>query len=112
MKSLPLPPPPYCWLLPCAPLIFQGAYGDRRQELVFIGLGVNEPVTRSLIYSALDDSLLTDAEMALYEDVRGVRKLLMMVLIIMRAAVGKESIFLVFEHLIGVTDDNCRKCHV
>lgn len=50
---------------------FEGAYGDRRQELVFIGLGVNEPVTRSLIYSALDDSLLTDAEMALYEDVRG-----------------------------------------
>lgn len=68
---------------------FQGAYGDRRQELVFIGLGVNDPVTRGSVYSALDDCLLTDAEMAVYEDARGVSKLSMM---IMRAAAGGVGI--------------------
>eukprot|EP00903_Cladosiphon_okamuranus_P018046 g16607.t1 len=50
---------------------FEGAYGDRRQELVFIGIGVNEAATRGTIVKALDECLLTDAEMKVYEEARG-----------------------------------------
>ncbi|MEW5965518.1 MAG: zinc metallochaperone GTPase ZigA [Pseudomonadota bacterium] len=39
----------------------QGEWGDRRQELVFIGMGMNETDIRA----KLDACLLTDAEMAL-----------------------------------------------
>lgn len=42
---------------------FVGEYGDRRQELVVIGIGINAPK----IKAALDACLLTDAEMALGE---------------------------------------------
>lgn len=51
----------------------QGAYGDRRQELVFIGIGMNEGATRGAIVKALDECLLTDQEMEVYEGVREVR---------------------------------------
>lgn len=44
--------------------MMQGEYGDRRQELVFIGMGYDEPRLRAMLNAAL----LTDAEMA-----RGVR---------------------------------------
>jgi len=43
---------------------FEGDYGDRRQELIFIGIGMDEAaVTREL-----DACLLTDAEMAEYKE--------------------------------------------
>eukprot|EP00904_Undaria_pinnatifida_P014190 jgi/Undpi1/9901/HiC_scaffold_28.g12355.m1 len=49
---------------------FEGAYGDRRQELVFIGLGMNEEATRGSISGALDACLLTDEEMRVYDEMR------------------------------------------
>ncbi|CAM9197284.1 unnamed protein product [Pylaiella littoralis] len=49
---------------------FEGAYGDRRQELVFIGLGMSEEATRGPIVKALDECLLTDEEMKMYEEAR------------------------------------------
>lgn len=39
-------------------------YGDRRQEIVFIGVNMNE----SAISAQLDEALLTDAEMADYDE--------------------------------------------
>lgn len=61
-----------------APLFFfnvfsKGKYGDRRQELVFIGMGMCEESTRGPIVKALDGCLLTDKEMEVYESVREVR---------------------------------------
>lgn len=41
---------------------FDGAYGDRRQEIVFIGIGLNQ----AAISEALDQCLLTDIEMKRY----------------------------------------------
>ena len=52
-------------------MAWQGEYGDRRQELVFIGIGMNEAATRGAIVKALDGCLLTDAEMEVYEKARG-----------------------------------------
>ncbi|CAN0257884.1 unnamed protein product [Ectocarpus sp. 6 AP-2014] len=49
---------------------FEGKYGDRRQELVFIGMGMCEESTRGPIVKALDGCLLTDKEMEVYESVR------------------------------------------
>ncbi|CBN79903.1 conserved unknown protein [Ectocarpus siliculosus] len=49
---------------------FEGKYGDRRQELVFIGMGMCEESTRGPIVKALDGCLLTDEEMEVYESVR------------------------------------------
>ena len=41
---------------------FQGEYGDRRQEIVIIGINMNQ----AAIIERLDECLLTDEEMALY----------------------------------------------
>ncbi|CAM9156263.1 unnamed protein product [Ectocarpus sp. 13 AM-2016] len=49
---------------------FEGKYGDRRQELVFIGMGMCEESTRGPIVKALDGCLLTDEEMKVYDAVR------------------------------------------
>ncbi|CAM9393661.1 unnamed protein product [Hapterophycus canaliculatus] len=49
---------------------FEGEYGDRRQELVFIGIGMNEEPIRGAIVKALDECLLTDQEMEVYEGAR------------------------------------------
>jgi len=43
---------------------FEGAYGDRRQELVFIGVGLD----RQLLLAELESCLLTDSEMSLGPD--------------------------------------------
>ncbi len=56
-------------------MLCQGAYGDRRQELVFIGIGMNDEATRGPIVKALDSCLLTDQEMKVYEETRKVSKL-------------------------------------
>lgn len=51
-------------------VFFKGKYGDRRQELVFIGMGMCEESTRGPIVKALDGCLLTDKEMKVYESIR------------------------------------------
>lgn len=53
-------------------MVPKGSYGDRRQELVFIGLGMNDEATRGSITSALGACLLTDDEMRLYDQIREV----------------------------------------
>jgi len=46
-------------------LAFDGSYGDRRQELVFIGVGLD----RELLRAELENCLLNDTEMALGPDI-------------------------------------------
>jgi hypothetical protein len=45
---------------------FNGEHGDRRQEIVFIGVDMN-PARVASIRKALDWALLTDDEMARYD---------------------------------------------
>ncbi|GAA5821470.1 hypothetical protein JCM11251_004639 [Rhodosporidiobolus azoricus] len=52
---------------------FKGVWGDRRQELVFIGLDV--PVMQPLITAELDAALLTDDEWASWQKVMKSKKL-------------------------------------
>eukprot|EP00595_Chromulina_sp_UTEXLB2642_P003580 CAMPEP_0196764374 /NCGR_PEP_ID=MMETSP1095-20130614/5961_1 /TAXON_ID=96789 ORGANISM="Chromulina nebulosa, Strain UTEXLB2642" /NCGR_SAMPLE_ID=MMETSP1095 /ASSEMBLY_ACC=CAM_ASM_000446 /LENGTH=460 /DNA_ID=CAMNT_0042119749 /DNA_START=525 /DNA_END=1903 /DNA_ORIENTATION=+ len=50
-------------------LDFSGDYGDRRQELVFIGqFGTTSGNSRKALEEALDSCLLTDKEMELYNE--------------------------------------------
>ncbi len=49
---------------------FQGTWGDRRQEVVFIGLDVDETAVREVF----DKCLLTNGEMRRWERVMGNRK--------------------------------------
>lgn len=48
---------------------FSGQYGDRRQELVFIGQFGQGGQSQQALVEALDACLLTDKEMAEYEAV-------------------------------------------
>jgi len=49
---------------------FEGEYGDRRQELVFIGLDLAAPGVRGVIERGLDACLVTEQEMATYAALR------------------------------------------
>lgn len=53
-------------------MVAKGSYGDRRQEIVFIGLGMTDEATLGSISSALEACLLTDDEMRLYDQGREV----------------------------------------
>jgi G3E family GTPase len=50
---------------------FVGEDGDRRQELVFIGLGVDEPEVQEAITGALNECLLSEEEWESYSEKRG-----------------------------------------
>ncbi|CEM06936.1 unnamed protein product [Vitrella brassicaformis CCMP3155] len=45
---------------------FDGEFGDRRQEIVFIGREVAQSDNRQQLESALDDALLSDEELSVY----------------------------------------------
>ena len=45
---------------------FDGEFGDRRNELVFIGLGLYDQAAQTLMSNRLDECLLTDQEMTHY----------------------------------------------
>jgi len=45
-----------------------GSVGDRRQELVLIGMGMDDDIIRDAVKEALDECLLTDEEMKEYVD--------------------------------------------
>uniref|UniRef100_A0A0G4HWR3 CobW C-terminal domain-containing protein n=1 Tax=Chromera velia CCMP2878 TaxID=1169474 RepID=A0A0G4HWR3_9ALVE len=49
---------------------FEGEFGDRRQQLVFIGTSVADPKLRNELEDALDAALLTDAELEAYTQER------------------------------------------
>mmetsp|Transcript_9348 Transcript_9348/g.12314 ORF Transcript_9348/g.12314 Transcript_9348/m.12314 type:complete len:590 (-) Transcript_9348:244-2013(-) len=55
---------------------FEGEYGDRRQELVFIGLNLKAPGVENTIRKALDDCLLTDEEVKIYQENKHDQRLL------------------------------------